>query len=204
MPLQITELARTFAEIEEALARVALSAEPMSTGDVQMTDEELRDQRCRGAASAACTTRDPMPFATAKDCFYPACGIDVEVVDDGRGGKLSRSRPTATCGWARGIRLVAIIWNLKTPGYEFRGDSIRPQAGREPGKPWTSYGTWSSQVMPHAYWSDTYSVTDLNTERGILYYNITVYPDRYTPGAPMTFSAAIANDAGQSGWLSMK
>jgi hypothetical protein len=155
-------------------------------------------------AAAGCTTLDPMPFASGKDCLYPACSLNVAVVDDGRGGKRLQVEADGNLRMGSRHRLVAIIWNLKTPGYEFRGDSILPQAGRAPGKPWTSYGSWSSQMTPHAYWFDTYSVTDLNTEAGILYYNITVYPDPYTPGAPMTFSAAVANDAGRSGWLSMK
>ena len=155
-------------------------------------------------AAAACTTLDPTPFATGKNCFYPACSLAVEVVDDGMGGKRLKVEADGNLRMGTRHRTVAIIWNLKTPGYEFRSDSILPHAGREPAQAWTSYGTWSSQMIPHAYWLDTYSVTDLNSERGILYYNITVYPDRFTFGKPMTFVAGIANSVGQSGWLSMK
>ena len=158
-------------------------------------------------AATACTTLDPMPFATGKDCFYPACSLSVEVVDDGKGGKRLKVEADGNVRMGTRHRLVAIVWNLKTPGYEFRGDSILPHAGRQSGQSWTSYGEWTSQIMPHAYWTDTYSVTDLNSERGILTYDITVYPDKYTPGQPMTFVAAIANNPVQgrdSGFLSMK
>jgi hypothetical protein len=157
---------------------------------------------------AGCTTVATSPGASGKECFYPACTINVQVVDDGKGGKRLALEADGNIRMGTRHRLVAIIWNLKTPGYEFRGDSILPQANREASdRPWTSYGSWSSQFLPHEYWTDTYSVTDINNERGIYHYEITVYPDRYTPGEPMTFQAAIANDAHQGrdgGWVSMQ
>ncbi|MCC6193101.1 MAG: hypothetical protein IT518_01410 [Burkholderiales bacterium] len=156
-------------------------------------------------AAAGCTTLDPMPFATGKDCFYPACSLNVAVVDDGKGGKRLQVESDGNLRMGTRHRLVAIVWNLKTPGYEFRGDSINPHTSRQPpGTPRTSYGEWSSQILPHAYWTDNISVTNMNNDRGLLYYNITVYPDQYTQGEPMTFVAAIANDGWQgraAGWV---
>lgn len=158
-------------------------------------------------AAAACTTVNPNPAVASKECFYPACSLSVEVVDDGKGGKQLKVESDGNVRMGTRHRLVAIVWNLKTPGYEFRPDSILPHAARVAGKPATSYGAWTAQIIPHAYWIDTYSVTNQNSEPGIIYYDITVYPDRYTPGSPVTFQAAIANDAWQgrqSGWVSMK
>lgn len=159
-------------------------------------------------AAAGCTTLDPMPFASGKDCFYPACSVDVQVVDDGKGGKRLQVESDGNLRMGTRHRLVAIVWKLRTPGYEFRPDSILPHSSRQtPGMATTSYGTWTSQFMPHAYWTDTYSVTNQNSERGMYYYDITVYPDRFTQGEPLTFIAAIANDAFQgrdSGWVLMK
>ena len=155
--------------------------------------------------AAGCATRDPMPFATAKDCFYPACSIDVQVVDDGSGGKRLQVEAGGNVRMGTRHRLVAIIWKLRTPGYEFRGDSIGPHASQSAGNTYvTGLGEWQQQILPHAYWYDTYSVTDQNTERVTLSYNITVYPSFGTPGRPVSFNSAIANDSFQGrdhGWL---
>jgi hypothetical protein len=140
--------------------------------------------------SAGCATRDPMPFAAVKDCFYPACSIDVEIVDDGSG------------------RHVAIIWKLRTPGYEFSGDSVRPHSGRSAeNRPATNLGEWEQQILPHPYQYDTYSVSDRNSERITLSYDVTVYPSFGTAGTPISLSRAIVNDPFQGrdhGWLMMR
>jgi hypothetical protein len=157
-------------------------------------------------AAAGCTTLDPSPLPMAKECFYPSCSLNVEVIDDGRGGKRLRVEADGNIRMGTRHRLVAIVWNLKTPGYEFRGDSIYPRTAREAGRPATGLGEWSGQILPHAYWYDSFSVTNLNSERRTLHYDITVYPDRSTPGQPITSGAAIANDAYQGrdwGWVFM-
>lgn len=206
MPVRIAWLVRTLGEIETALApscraNLPRDRQPMKTTPFAVT-------AAVALATAGCTTLDPMPFATGKDCFYPACSLSVEVVDDGRGGKRLKVEADGNVRMGTRHRLTAIVWNLKTPGYEFRWDSIAPYTGRQtPGRPPTSYGTWNAQIVPHPYGTDNYSVTDINNERGILHYDITVYPDRYTPGEPITLGASIANDGFQgreSGWMFMK
>lgn len=157
---------------------------------------------------AACATRDPMPFATGKDCFYPACSIDVEVVEDGSGGRKLKLEGDGNIRMGTRHRLVAIVWKIRTPGYEFGGDSIRPHSGRlVEDKPATSAGEWEQQILPHPYNYDTYSVTDRNSERTTLFYDITVYPSAGTGGPAVSLSRTIANDAFQGrehGWMMMK
>lgn len=148
-----------------------------------------------GALSlASCATRESMPFPTATDCFYPTCLIDVEVVEEGGVRKLKLSKDGNVRMGTR-HRLTAIDWNLNTPGYEFRGNSIRPHsapttaaANSTPG------GLWDRQLLPHTWWWNSISLTNLNTERVILYYDITVYPDRNVGGPPITATRAIMND----------
>ncbi len=145
--------------------------------------------------AAGCATLDPMPFANAKDCFYAACALDVEVVDDGRGGKKLKVEGDGNVRMGTRHRLVAIVWILKTPGYEFRGDSIAAHPGRPAsGMPPNASGAWSQTILPHGYYYDSYSVTNLNTDRVLLNYDITVYPVRETPGELITAEAAIMND----------
>ncbi|MEO8755118.1 MAG: hypothetical protein ABI624_20845 [Casimicrobiaceae bacterium] len=155
-----------------------------------------------------CATREPMPFPVAKDCYFLACSIDVEIVEDGSGGKKLKVEADGNVRMGTRHRLVAIIWNLRTPGYEFRGDSIRPHSGRSPeNKAVTNLGEWEQQILPHGYWYDSYSVTNRNTERITLSYDLTVYPSYGTPGAPVSRKSAIANDAFQGrdhGWLMMR
>jgi hypothetical protein len=147
-----------------------------------------------GLAASGCATLDPMPFATGKDCFYPSCSLDVQVVDDGAGGKKLKVEADGNVRMGTRHRLVAIIWNLKTPGYEFRGDSIAPHTRSTAGNPASGLGAWTQQILPHNYLEESISVTDQNTERLILYYDLTVYPSRGTPGNPVTLGSAIAND----------
>jgi hypothetical protein len=142
-----------------------------------------------------CATRDPMPFPVGKDCFYPACSVDVEVVDDGGGGKKLKVEGDGNLRMGTRHRLVAVIWNLRTPGYEFRGNSIRPHtSSATPGKVATATGVWERQIINHSYWYDSFSVTNRNTERLVLYYDITVYPSRGTSGQPVILDPAIMND----------
>lgn len=144
---------------------------------------------------AGCATYDPTPFAKATDCFYPACSIDVTVVDDGKGGKVLEAAGGGNVLMGTRHRVVAIVWNLRTPGYEFRGDSVMPRTTRSaPDAPVTPAGVWSQEIIPHAYWWDNISVTNLNNGRGLLYYDLTVYPSMGTPGKPLTLGAAILND----------
>lgn len=142
---------------------------------------------------ASCATRDPKPFANATDCFYPACAIDVEVVEEGGVRKLKMANDGNVRMGTR-HRLTAIVWNLKTPGYEFRGSSIRPHVTTTPNVASTPYGLWERQVIGHAWWWNSVSVTDLNTERVVLYYDINVYGDRSVGGGVVGSRAAIMND----------
>ena len=152
-----------------------------------------------GAAAAlllaGCATHDPKPFANATDCFYPSCAIDVEVIDDGSGGKKLKVADDGNVRMGTRHKVVAIVWNLRTAGYEFRGGSIAPHAVRaRHDAPATSGGVWSQEIIAHPYWSDSISVTNLNNERRLLHYDLTVYPSRGTPGTPLKLDAAIMND----------
>ncbi|MFO1316453.1 MAG: hypothetical protein U1F58_12690 [Burkholderiales bacterium] len=145
--------------------------------------------------ATGCSTLDPKPFANATDCFYPACTIDVDVVDDGAGGKKLKAADDGNVRMGTRHRLVGIVWKLRTPGYEFRGDSVQPSrtraAGVAPGLP---AGSWSQEIRAHPYWFDTVSVTNINEGRSLLAYELTVYPIAGTPGKPVTLQAAIVND----------
>lgn len=146
-------------------------------------------------AAAGCTTQEPKPFANATECFFPACAIDVAVVDDGRGGKKLSLADDGNVQMGTRQKVVAIVWNLRTPGYEFRIDSLGPHTRRAaPGAPMTASGVWAQEIIPHAVWSDNISVTNMNNERRALYYDLTVYPMRGTPGTPLTATATIMND----------
>ncbi|MFO1313156.1 MAG: hypothetical protein U1F41_13945 [Burkholderiales bacterium] len=160
-----------------------------------MTTKTLLSATLGALVLASCATREisPMPFASATDCFYPACYIDVEVVEEGGVRKLKIANDGNVRMGTR-QRLTAIAWNLKTPGYEFRGNSIQRHAQPTPEAPKTPDGLWDRQIVPHAWWFHSYSVTDYNTEPGILYYDLTVYPDRVVGGSPVTVTRAIMND----------
>ena len=162
-----------------------------------MTTKTLLSATLGVLALASCATREisPMPFASATDCFYPACAIDVEVVQEGGVRKLKIANDGNVRMGTR-QRLTAIVWNVKTPGYEFRGDSVLPHRSSTPGAPKTPDGLWDRQIAPHAWWWHSYSVTDFNTEPGILYYELTVYPERAADGEPITVTRAIMNDPG--------
>jgi hypothetical protein len=159
-------------------------------------------------ALAGCATRDPMPFAAVKDCFYPACSIDVEIVEDGSGGKKLKLEGDGNIRMGTRHRHVAIVWKIRTPGYEFSWDSIRPHSSRSAeNRSVTNVGEWEQQILPHPYLYDTYSVSDRNSERTTLYYEITVYPSTGTAGTPISLSRAIVNDSFQGrehGWLMMR
>ncbi|MET0204469.1 MAG: hypothetical protein ABW276_09175, partial [Casimicrobiaceae bacterium] len=116
-------------------------------------------------ALASCATREPMPFPTATDCFYPACVIDVAVVEEGGVRKLKMANDGNVRMGTR-HRLTAIMWNLKTPGYEFRGDSLQ---GR-------NAGAFSGQILAHNWWETSVSITHLNTQPGVMRYELTAYP----------------------------
>ena len=156
---------------------------------------------------AGCATRE-LPAPVAKDCFYPACSINIEVVDDGSGGKRLKVDGDGNVRMATRHRLVAIVWNLRTPGYEFREDSIRPHTARTSANSQvTSLGAWQAQILPHAYWYDNISVTNQNTEKEVLFYDLTVYPSFGTVGSPATLAPTIFNDPFQGrdyGWLQMR
>jgi len=149
-------------------------------------------------ALAACATREPMPFAAATDCFFPICSIDVEVVDAPGGRKQLKLANDGNVRMGTRHRLVAIVWRLNTPGYEFRGDSIWPHtalgAAGTVGAERTSQGTWDRQIIALSNTFNTYSVTNQNRERLVLWYDITVYPARGTAGEPITAVRGIMND----------
>ena len=144
---------------------------------------------------ASCATRESMPFPTAKDCFYPACVIDVAVVEEGGVRKLKLTGDGNVRMGTR-HRLTAIVWNLQTPGYEFRGVGVQPHEGKTAMSKATSLSHWESQMISHNWWYNSVSMTDLNTEPGVLVYDITVFPDRTTGGAPVTATAGIMNVPG--------
>lgn len=145
-------------------------------------------------ALASCATRDPSPFPTATDCFYPACVIRVAVVEEGGVRKLKMTNDGNVRMGTR-QRLTAIVWNLETPGYEFRGASVYPPQGSTQGA-WANAGKWDSQMINHNWSFHSVSLTDLNTEHGVLRYQITVYPDRTVGGDPVTATSGIVNDPG--------
>jgi hypothetical protein len=159
-----------------------------------MTIKSLVVAVAAGLFASGCATYEPTPVANAKDCFYPACTLNVEVVDDGAGGKKLKVEGDGNVRMGTRHRLVAIVWNLKTPGYEFRGDSISPHTRSTPGKPASPLGVWTEQILQHKYYDESISVTNQNTERAILYYDLTVYPSTGTPGQPLTLDPAIVND----------
>ena len=160
-----------------------------------MTPKNLVVAVAAALAAVACATTDPMPFATGKDCFYPSCSLDVEVVDDGNGGKKLKVEADGNLRMGTRHRLVAIIWNLKTPGYEFHGDSIYPHTRSAAGGDIaTPLATWEAQMLRHAYYYDSFSVTNYNNGRAVIYYDITVYPAPGTQGRPLALASAIMND----------
>jgi hypothetical protein len=145
-------------------------------------------------ALASCATRDPLPFPEATDCFYPACVINVAVVEEGGVRKL-KMRNDGNVRMGTRHRLTAIVWNIETPGYEFRGNSIGPPSATGRGG-YANAGMWEQQILNH-YWSyHSVSVTDLNTEPAVLQYQITVYPDRVVGGDPVTATRGIMNNPG--------
>ena len=146
-------------------------------------------------ALASCATRDPMPFTTASNCFYPACVIDVDIVEEGGVRKLKMTNDGNVRMGTR-HRLTAIVWNVRTPGYEFRGNSIGPPAATTASGVLLPTGSWDSQIINHNWSFHSVSVTDLNTERVVLTYQITVYPDRVVGGDPVTALRGIVNDPG--------
>ena len=144
---------------------------------------------------ASCATREPMPFPTATNCFYPACVIDVAVVEEGGVRKLKMTNDGNVRMGTR-HRLTAIVWNLKTPGYEFRGNSVRPYTSATPVAGWSGAGAWDSQMINHAWSFHSVSLTDLNTEPAAMRYEITVYPDRIVGGDPVSATPGILNSPG--------
>lgn len=146
-------------------------------------------------ALASCATRDPMPFPEATNCFYPACVIDVAVVEEGGVRKLKMANDGNVRMGTR-HRLTAIVWNLQTPGYEFRGSSIRPTEAVTPTSGMSHAGLWDGQIINHNWSFHSVSVTDLNTEVAVLRYDITVYPDRIVGGNPVSATRAIMNNPG--------
>jgi hypothetical protein len=146
-------------------------------------------------ALASCATNAPMPFTTGTNCFYPACVIDVDVVDEGGVRKLKMTNDGNVRMGTR-HRLTAIVWNIKTPGYGFRGGSIRPSAATLASGVPAPTGQWDTQIINHNWNFHSVSVTDLNTEPVVLAYQITVYPDRDIGGDPVTALRGIVNDPG--------
>jgi len=144
---------------------------------------------------ASCATRDQMPFSNAKNCFYPACVIDVAVVEEG-GVRRLKLTDDGNVRMGTRHRLTAIIWNLQTPGYEFRGVSVRPHPGATGLSKATSLGQWDSQMISHNWWYNSVSLTNLNTEPVVMVYDITVYPDRTVGGQPVSATAGIMNVPG--------
>ena len=145
-------------------------------------------------ALASCATNEPMPFPAATNCFYPACVIDVAVVEEGGVRKLKLANDGNVRMGTR-HRLTAIVWNIQTPGYEFRGNSIQPSAAGT-ASAYRNSGTWDNQIINHAWNWTTVSVTDLNTEPVVIAYEITVYPDRSIGGDPLTATRGIMNNPG--------
>lgn len=151
--------------------------------------------------AAGCATRDTAPYAQGKDCFYPACSIAVDVVDDGKGGKKLQVEADGNVRMGTRHRLVAIVWNLRTPGYEFRGSSVRPRVGGG------NQAEWHAQITSLGNSDDNVSVSNLNTDRVALFYDLTVYPSFGTAGQPMSTNPVIVNDPFQGinhGYLMMR
>lgn len=143
--------------------------------------------------ATACATNVKME--PGKDCAFPACYLSVRVVDDGKGGKKIDIEGGGNVRMMNRHKLVAIVWSLKGTEYEFRSNSIRPHTGRDgDGKLTTTRGEWDKQLLPALASWDSYYVTNRNTERVTLYYDMTVYPATGTPGPPITLDPAIFND----------
>jgi hypothetical protein len=146
-------------------------------------------------ALASCATREPMPFPTATDCFYPACVIDVAVVEEG-GVRALKMTNDGNVRMGTRHRLTAIVWNIQTPGYEFRGGSVQSPSAMTPTAGTASAGVWDSQIINHNWSFNSVSVTDLNTEPAVMRYELTVYPDRTVGGEPVRATRAIMNNPG--------
>jgi len=131
----------------------------------------------------------------ATDCFYPACVIDVAVVDT-NGVRTLKMANDGNVRMGTRHRLTAIVWNIQTPGYEFRGNSLRPPAQSVAVAGPASATTWDNQIINHNWSFNSVSVTDLNTEPALLRYQLTVYPDSTVGGEPVTVTRAIMNDPG--------
>lgn len=143
--------------------------------------------------AAGCATRTTVQ--PGKDCGFPLCTVSVRVVDDGQGGKKLDLEGDGNIRMLTRHRLTAIMWKLQTDGYEFRGNSIHPHTGQPtPGKETTAQGAWDRQLIQGSTSWDTFYVTNLNTERATLYYDITVYPSYGTAGPPIRLDPAIFND----------
>src|SRR4051794_21055471 len=102
---------------------------------------------CLGVvALASCATREPMPSSSATECFYPACVIDVAVVET-NGVRTLKMANDGNVRMGTRHRLTAIVWNIQTPGYEFRGGSIRTPAQATPVAGVASAAMWDNQII---------------------------------------------------------
>jgi hypothetical protein len=131
--------------------------------------------------------------AHARDC--PAvCWIDIRVVDDGAGGRKLDIEDNGNAKMPSKFRWVAIIWTVKTDGYELRSDSIRPHTGRPvPGKETTSRGMWDRQIVQaNASRWDQFYAWNLNSDPVTMYYDVKVYP--IGEDTPIVADPAIIND----------
>ena len=118
------------------------------SGIIPMTTTRLAIGIAATFLAAGCATRETAPYAQGKDCFYPACSIAVDVVDDGKGGKKLQVEADGNVRMGTRHRLVAIVWKLRTPGYEFRDSSVRPHAGRAGASPASLAGAFAARRCP--------------------------------------------------------
>lgn len=143
--------------------------------------------------ASGCATQTSTMITPVKVCPPFACAIEVKVVDDGSGGKKLELEQDGNVQVR--YKYTAVIWNLKTPGYEFRSTSIRPHTGAPAGyKMTTPLGVWFRQMGYGQVSSDQIWFTDLVADKITLYYDLTVYPAQGTSGRPITVDPAIIND----------
>jgi len=108
------------------------------------------------------------------NCPGASCDVTVTVTGNPSNPTIAVSANELKMEKAR--RDVMITWKLvNAPDYEFRADSIRPNAGAAtPGKPTTTQAAWSAQCTFQNSNDKQYKVKNRNDAAVTLYYDVKV------------------------------